>query len=83
MPGEERSRKRVESFINELEQGTASPTDEEFTKLKRMIVERRGRAAALNSLFARLGTDCEIKIRVFLFCFRGNNHRLRPFTVEV
>ena len=46
MSGEDRSRQRVESFINKLEQGTASPTDEEFTKLKRMIVERRGHAAA-------------------------------------
>ena len=33
-------------FINELEQGTASLTDEEFARLKRMIVERRGRDAA-------------------------------------
>ena len=46
MSGEDRSRQRVESFINELEKGTANPTDEEFTRLKRMIVERRGRAAA-------------------------------------
>ena len=46
MSGEERSRRRVESFINELEQGKASPTDEEFTRLKHIIVERRGRAAA-------------------------------------
>ena len=33
-------------FINELGQGTASVTDEEFAMLKRMIVERRGRDAA-------------------------------------
>ena len=46
MSGEERSRRRVESFINELEQGKASPTDEEFTRLKHIIMKRRGRAAA-------------------------------------
>ena len=44
--GKNRSRQRVDSFINELEQGIASLTDEEFIRLKRMIVERRGRAAA-------------------------------------
>ena len=37
-----RSRQRVKSFINELGQGTVSPTDEEFARLKCMIVERRG-----------------------------------------
>ena len=42
----ERSKKMVESFFNELEQGTASLTDEEFARLERMIIERRGRAAA-------------------------------------
>ena len=46
MSEKERSKQRVESFINELEQGTASLTDEEFTRLERMIMERRGRAAA-------------------------------------
>ena len=46
MPGKDRSRQRVESFINELEQGTASLTDEEFARLERVIRERRGRAAA-------------------------------------
>ena len=41
-----RLRQRVERFINELEQGTSSLTDEEFARLERMIKERRGRAAA-------------------------------------
>ena len=45
MPGKYRTRQRVESFINELEQGTPSFTDEEFARLKR-IVERRGGYAA-------------------------------------
>ena len=39
--GKERSRQRVMSFLNELEQGTASLTDEELAMLKRMTVERR------------------------------------------
>ena len=46
MSGKERSRQRVMSFINELDQGSASLTDEEFAMLKHMIVERRGRNAA-------------------------------------
>ena len=46
MSGKCRSRKRVESFTNELEQGTASLTDEEFARLECMIRQRRGRAAA-------------------------------------
>ena len=46
MSGKERSKQRVVSFISELEQGTASLTDKEFTRLERMIRERRGRAAA-------------------------------------
>ena len=46
MSGKERSKQRIESFINELEQGTASLTDEEFTRFERMIRERIGRAAA-------------------------------------
>ena len=33
-----RSKQRVESFLNDLEQGTASVTDEEFARLKRMIM---------------------------------------------
>ena len=45
MSGKYRSRQRVKSFINELEQGTVSLTDEDFARLKRMIVERRGRDA--------------------------------------
>ena len=44
--GKKRSKQRVESFINKLEQGTASLTDEEFATLKRMIRKRRGLAAA-------------------------------------
>ena len=46
MSGKDRSRQTVQSFVNELEQGTASLTDEELARLERMIVERRGRAAA-------------------------------------
>ena len=46
MSGKERSSQSVMSFINELDQGTASLTGEEFAMLKRMIVERRGRNAA-------------------------------------
>ena len=45
MSEKERSGQEVEGFLNELEQGTTSLTDEEFTRLARMIVERRGRAA--------------------------------------
>ena len=36
---------KSESFLNELEGGTASFTDEEFTRIERYM-ERRGRAAA-------------------------------------
>ena len=32
--------------MNEIQQGTAIRTDEEFARLDRVIVERRGRAAA-------------------------------------
>ena len=46
MSEKDRSRQRVASFINELNQGTASLTDEGFARLKRIIVERRGRDAA-------------------------------------
>ena len=46
MSGKVRSKQRVESFLNELEQGIASLTDEEFARVERLIVERRGRAAA-------------------------------------
>ena len=46
MSGKEISRQRVKSLINELDQGTASLTDEEFAMLKRTIVERGGRNAA-------------------------------------
>ena len=46
MSGKDRSKQRVESFVNELEQGTASLTDEEFARLERMIREGSDRAAA-------------------------------------
>ena len=39
-------KQRVENFFNELEQGTASFTDEELSGLECIIIERRGRAAA-------------------------------------
>ena len=46
MSGIGRSKQRVESWFHELEQGTASLTDEEVTRLECMIRERRGCAAA-------------------------------------
>ena len=46
MPEKEKSKQRVESFLNELEQETASLTDEEFARLERIIMERRSHAAA-------------------------------------
>ena len=46
MSGKDRSRQRIESFVDELKQGAASLTDEEFLRLERVIRERRGRAAA-------------------------------------
>ena len=39
MSGKNRSKQKVKSFINELDRGTVSFTDEEFARLKR-IVER-------------------------------------------
>ena len=51
----ERWRKRVENFLNELEQGIASLMEEEFARLERMITERRGRAAA-HMVVAPIGT---------------------------
>ena len=55
MSERQRSKQRVEGFVNELEQGTASLTDEEFARLERMIKERRGRAAA-HVVVALIGT---------------------------
>ena len=46
MSGKERSKLRAESFINKLEQGTASLMDEEFARLERMIGDKRGCAVA-------------------------------------
>ena len=46
MSEKERSKQRVGSFFNGLEQGTESLTDEAFTRLERKIMEKRGRAAA-------------------------------------
>ena len=34
-------------------------------------------------MFARFGTDYEIKESVVFHDFGGNDYRLRPFTVEV
>ena len=56
MSGKDRSSKRVNSFINELDKGTASFTDEEFAMLKRMIVERRGRDTAHYVIVAPVDT---------------------------
>ena len=53
--GKKRSKQRVESFVNELEQGTASLTDEEFATLEPMIRKRRGLAAA-HVIVAPIGT---------------------------
>ena len=46
MSGKDSTKQSVEGFINQLERGTTSLTDEEFARLERMIRERRGRAAA-------------------------------------
>ena len=51
----ERSKQRVESFFHELEQKTASFTDEELVRLERIIMESRGRAAA-HVVVAPIGT---------------------------
>ena len=45
MSVKDRSRQRVKSLINKLGRGTVRLTDEEFARLKRMIVERRGHDA--------------------------------------
>ena len=37
----------------------------------------------LNSMFARLETDHEMRNQCFFHDFVDNDHRLRPFTVEV
>ena len=46
MSGNDRSKQRVEGFIDELEQATASLTDEELASLDCMIREGKGLAAA-------------------------------------
>ena len=56
MSGKVRSKQRVESFLDELEQETASLTDKDFARLERMIVERRDRAAA-NVVVAPIDTS--------------------------
>ena len=55
MSKKDKSKQKVESFLDELAQGTASLTDKEFARLERMIVERRGRAAA-HVVVASIGT---------------------------
>ena len=84
--GKDRSRQRVESFIDELAQGTASLTDEEFARLERMIVERRGRAAA-HVVVAPIDTTqpCNPQLRSSKIsfdarvCIEGNNEgRMDP-----
>ena len=50
----ERSKQRVESFLDELEGGIASFTDEEFVRPKRLM-ERRGHTAAY-AIVAPIGT---------------------------
>ena len=54
LSGKERSWQRIQNFLNELEGGAASLTDEGFTRFKR-IMKRRGRAAA-HVLIAPSGT---------------------------
>ena len=46
MSVKDRSRLRVKRFMKDLRQGTMSLTDEEFPRVKCMIVERRGRDEA-------------------------------------
>ena len=46
MSEKERSKQGVENFFNELEQETASFTDEELARLERIVLDMRGRAAA-------------------------------------
>ena len=76
----DRSKQRVENFMNELEQGTANLMDGKFTRLEeRMIIERRGRAAA-HVVVAPIGTaqlsnprsrcsevSCDVNV-----CMKGN-----------
>ena len=45
MSVKDRSSQRVKSLIDKLGLGTVSITDEEFARLKLMIVERRGHDA--------------------------------------
>ena len=72
--------------MNELEQGTASLTDGEFARLERMVMERRGRAAA-HVIVAPIGTAqpskprsrcSEISFDVHV-CMKGNTEgRMDP-----
>ena len=81
MSEKERSKQRVKSFFNEIEQGTASLTDEEFARLERTIVERRGRAA-VHVVIApiktnqpcnpRSSSDISFDVHVYM---EGNNER--------
>ena len=49
----ERSKQRVESFLNELEGGTSSFMNEEFARIKRII--ERGDRAAMHATVAPIG----------------------------
>ena len=80
MSEKERSKHRVESLLNELEQETAILMDREFTRLERMIIERRGRTAT-HEVVAPIGTAqpssprsrfSEISFDVYV-CMEGNN----------
>ena len=51
----------MESFLNELQQRAASFTDEEFARLKRIIMERRGRAAA-PAIVAPIGISFDARV---------------------
>ena len=56
MSEKERSKQKVESFLNELEQGTVSLTDENLARLEHMIMERGGDTAA-HVIVAPIGID--------------------------
>ena len=52
----EKSEQRIEEFVIKLEQRVASCTDERLSRFERIIMERRGRAAA-HAIVASTGTS--------------------------
>ena len=82
-----RSRQRVESFINEVEQGTLGLTDEELARLERTARERRGRAAAHHVVVTPIDTgqtciprsrSSEISFDVRVYMGGNNEGRMDP-----